>query len=259
VHHEPLDFVPLWALFFIFCLVGILAVRAGDWYGRWRHARATDEKEAPVGAMVAAILGLLAFLLAFTFGMAASRYDARRLAVLDEANAVGTTYLRTRLLPEPYREQTARLLQEYVDLRAHGIEEIASTVARSEELQGRLWSQAVAAAEKNPNPVLTGLFVQSLNETINLHARRVMLGLRSRIPLAIWLGLFALFCIGMASIGYQAGLAGTRRSPAMFAIVLAFAGVLVMIADLDRGREGLLTVNQEAMTDLQRSIRAQTP
>jgi hypothetical protein len=79
------------------------------------------------------------------------------------------------------------------------------------------------------------------------------------VPNSIGPGLFdlsALAFIGMASIGYQAGLAVTRRSPAMLLLVLAFAGVLFLIADLDRGLEGFLTVNQEAMTDLQRSIHS---
>ena len=78
---------------------------------------------------------------------------------------------------------------------------------------------------------------------------------RSRIPVSIWGGLFTLALLGMASLGYQAGLAATQRSPAMLGMVLAFAGVLFLIADLDRGREGFLMVSQEAMTDLQRTMQ----
>src|SRR5271154_4680232 len=96
MHREPLDVIPLWGLFLAHCLLGAIAVQSGYWIGRWRHARARDEKEAPVGAMVASILGLLGFMLAFTFGLAASRFDARRQVILEEANAIGTTYLRAR-------------------------------------------------------------------------------------------------------------------------------------------------------------------
>ena len=70
---------------------------------------------------------------------------------------------------------------------------------------------------------------------------------------------FSLALLGMASAGYQAGLSETRRSPAMFGMVLAFAGVLLLIADLDRGAEGFLTVSQEAMLDLQKSMQAAKP
>lgn len=212
--------------------------------------------------MVGSILGLLAFLLAFTFGMAATRFDARRQSVLEEANAIGTTYLRARLLPQPQRAEIARLLREYADVRVEGIQkgDVAGAIARSEELHELLWSEAVGAAEnKNANAIMTGIFVQSLNEMIDLHAKRVAVGTRSRIPISIWGGLFALATLGMAAVGYQAGLSATRRSPAMLGMVIAFAGVLWLIADLDRGSEGFLMVSQQALVDVQRSMRVTAP
>jgi hypothetical protein len=211
--------------------------------------------------MVGAILGLLAFMLAFTFSLAASRFDARRQVVLEEANAIGTTYLRARLLPEPQQTAVAGLLREYVDVRLRAVREgtVAEAIARSEELHEQLWSQATAAADKAPGSIMTGLFIQSLNEVIDLHAKRVMVGLRSRIPLSIWCALFALAMVGMAAMGYQAGLSATRRSPAMLLLVLAFAGVMLLIVDLDRAQEGFLKVGQAAMIDLQKSMQPVQP
>jgi hypothetical protein len=234
----------------------LIALEAGYRLGRWRHKRASDEKDAPVGAMVGSLLGLLAFMLAFTFGLAASRFDARRQVVLDEANAIGTTNLRSRLLPEPYRTEIARLLREYVDVRVSAARDgrVAEGRARSEELQERLWSQATAAAAKNPGSIITGLFIQSLNEVIDLHAKRLLVGVRSRIPISIWITLFGLAIFGMVSTGYQAGLSATRRSPAMVLLALAFAGVLFLIVDLDRPHEGLLQVSQQPMLELQETM-----
>jgi hypothetical protein len=255
---EPLDIFPLWLLFLAVCLVNGLAMECGYRLGMWRHAVVAEEKEAPVGAMVGSILGLLAFLLAFTFGTAATRFDARRQAVLQEANAVGTTYLRARLLPEPQQTEVAKLLREYVDVRVRGIQQrrVAEAIARCEELHELIWSQAMAAAQQDRSSIMTGLFVQSLNETIDLHANRIQVGMRSRIPISIWTGLFTLALLGMSAVGYQAGLSGTRRSPAMPGMILAFAGVLWLIADLDRGHEGFLTVSQQALIDLQRTMQA---
>ena len=257
---EPLDAIPLAVLFAVVFILAMLALEGGYRLGRWRHARTADEKEAPVGAMVGTLLGLLAFLLAFVFGMAASRFESRRQTALDEANAVGTAYLRTRLLPEPQRGASARLLRVYVDVRVRGIREgrLVELVTRSEELHGLLWAEAVTAAERQPGPI-TGLYVQALNEMIDLHATRVQVGLRSRIPGVIWAGLISLALLGMSSVGYQSGLAATRRSPAMLALIVAFAGVLFLIADLDRPGEGLLVVSQEAMHDLQRAMAADNP
>jgi hypothetical protein len=259
MYSEPLDAVPLWLLFVAVCALALLALEGGYRFGRWRHVRAADEKEPPVGAMVGSILGLLAFLLAFTFGLAATRFDARRQVVLEEANAIGTTYLRSKLLPEPQRAETSRLLREYVDARVYAVQEgkLAEGVARSERLHELLWAETIKATEnKNGTPVMTSLFVQSLNETIDIHAKRVLIGTRSRIPAVIWVGLFGLALLSMVAVGYQSGLATTSRSPAMVAMVLAFGGVIMLIADLDRGSEGFLTVSQQAMLDLQKGMQA---
>lgn len=260
MNKEPLDTVPIWLLFVAVCLFTALALEGGYQLGKWRYARATVEKETPVGAMVGSILALFAFMLAFTFGMAGSRFESRREVVLDEANAIGTTYLRTRLLHEPQRSASAKMLREYVDVRVRGVQDgkPQEAIARSEELQELLWVEAIKAVETNPGPI-TGLYIQSLNEMIDLHAKRVQVGLRSRIPATIWVGLFALALLGMASVGYQAGLSATQRSPAMLGLVLAFASVLFLIADLDRGHEGLLKVSQQAMIDLQRSMNTGKP
>jgi len=258
MHSELLDVVPVWVIFLVTCVCGWLSIVGGYRLGQWRHARDTEEKAEPVGAMVASILGLLAFMLAFTFGLAATRFDARRQVVLEEANAIGTTYLRTRLLPEPQKSTLAQLLREYVDVRIRGVQEdeVAQAIARSEALHETLWSEGVKAAEnKSSTPVLTSIFLQSLNETIDLHAKRVMLGTRNRIPLSIWVVLSAFTALGIAAVGYHAGLCGTRRSPAMLAMVVAFACVLFLIADLDRGREGFLKVSQQALIDLQASMK----
>jgi hypothetical protein len=257
----PLDPIPLGVVFLGFGVFLYLALEGGYRLGRWRHATITDEKVQPVGAMVASILGLVALVLGFTFALAGSRFDARRMAVLEEANAIGTTNLRARLLPEPQRSEVARLLREYVAVRIEGAQEgkTEAAIARSEVLHELLWQQATSAAEKDTGSIMTGVFIQSLNDTIDLHAKRVLVGLRSRIPLVLWVGLFGLSMLGMAAVGYQAALSDTRRSPAMLSLVLAFSVVLLLIADLDRGQEGLLRISQQSMLDLQKSLQNQPP
>jgi hypothetical protein len=208
-----------------------------------------------VGAIVGAILGLLAFLLAFTFGMAASRFERRRDLVLDEANAIGTTYLRAALVPEPQRTEIRTLLRDYVDVRLEGVESgnPVSVLARSEELQGQLWARAVIVAEKNPSPI-SGLFLQSLNEVIDLHAKRVTLGLRNRIPVPIWWALYFTAILAMVVVGYYEGLTSATRTLATLVLVATFSGVLGLLADLDRPQEGLIKVSQQALVDLRKSM-----
>ena len=210
--------------------------------------------------MVGATLGLLAFILAFTFGLAAARFDTRRQVLLDEANAIGTTYLRAGMLPER-REEIRALLRNYVDTRLEAVRSgnIAEGMRQSENIQNDVWTHAIAVGEKNPNSIVVGLFVQSLNDMIDLHAKRVQASLRSRIPGAIWIGLFAVAALSLATMGYHAGMVGTRRSLAILAVALTFSVVIELIADLDRPQEGILKVSQHALLDLQRSMNVPTP
>jgi hypothetical protein len=249
---ELLDQIPIWCFFLLAITIPMVAVEIGYRCRHWRDRRRSNEPEAPIATMVGSILGLLAFMLAFTFGLAATRFDARRQAVLAEANAIGTTYLRAQLLLEPERSTTTNLLREYTELRAKIGKNISipDLLTKSDEIHKQLWSQAVAAAQKDPHSITTGLFLESLNETIDLHSERVFVGLRSRIPMAIWLSLWCLTLIGMFSVGYQAGSPGARRSLEMCVFSLAFAVVLVLIVDLDRNRDGFLEVSQQSIIDV---------
>ena len=151
------------------------------------------------------------------------------------------------------------VLRDYVNTRIKGEKDEggqADSIARSERLQELIWQRAIKAAESDRGSIMTGLFIQSLNEMIDIHSKRLLVGLRSRIPLTIWIGLLSLALIGIGAMGYQAGLSAMRRSPVMFALVIAFAGVMFLIVDLDRSNEGFLRVDQTAMRDLQRSVNA---
>lgn len=250
-----LDLLPLWTILPITIGVSLVSVELGYRLARSRR-HSQEEKEAPVGGMVGATLALLALMLAFTFGLAGSRFEDRRQVVLSEANAIGTAYLRAAMLPEPMRTQTQQLFREYVDVRLEAVQpgKLSYAITKSEELQNRLWSQAVAATEKDRSPI-AALFVQSLNEVIDLHAVRMLAALRSRVPAAIWIVLFLLSFLSMAMMGYHEALTNSRRSIAVLALILGFSSVLFLIVDLDRPRQGTLQVSQQAMIDLRNSMK----
>ena len=251
-----IDLLPLWAILPITIAMCLLAVEFGYRYAAHRQRQSEGEKESPVSGMVGATLGLLAFMLAFTFGLAGSRFEDRRQVVLSEANAVGTTYLRAAMLPEPMRTETQDLLREYVDVRLEAVQsgKVEQALVKSEELHNQLWVQAVAATEKDRTPI-TGLFVSSLNEVIDLHAKRVMAGLRSRVPGVIWIVLYVLAILAMVMMGYHSGLVHSRRSIAVIALVIGFSSVLYLIADLDRPAQGTLQVSQQSLMDLRKSMQ----
>ena len=252
-----IDYLPLWSILPLTIAVALLSVEVGYRVAFNRRNGSEEEKESTVGAMVGATLGLLAFMLAFTFGLAGSRFEDRRQVVLSEANAIGTTYLRAAMLPEPMRTEARDLLREYVDVRLEAVQQpgkLDQALARSDELHNDLWSLAVAVTEKDRSPI-TGLFIQSLNEVIDLHAKRVMAGLRSRVPNVIWMVLYVLAILAMVMLGYHSGLVHSKRSIAVLALVLGFSSVLYLIADLDRPVQGTLRVSQQSMIDLRRSMK----
>ncbi|MBX7165779.1 MAG: hypothetical protein K1X74_05470 [Pirellulales bacterium] len=256
----PLDNTPLWLLFIVSVALIYAALETGYRVGRHRSQR-YPEKETTLGAMTGAMLGLLAFILAFTFGLAASRFDDRRHTILDEANAIGTTYLRAKLLPQPQQAAIRRLLKTYVDTRLSAMQpgQMDAAINASLRIHDQLWNETSAVAAADSHSIVTGLFIQSLNEMIDLHATRVMVGLRSRIPGAVWAALYAVAILTMATLGFQEGVLSNRRSLVSFGVVLAFTIVLFMTTDLDRPREGLLQISQQTMLDLQQSVRASEP
>ena len=252
----PLDAIPIWGVLLLTVALILLAEECGYRFGRFRGKQERRESEPRVGGMVGAELSLLAFLLAFTFGMAGSRFEDRRQVILDESNAIGTTYLRAAMIPEPQSTEVRRLLREYVDVRIAGVQggSLDQAIRRSEVLHGELWAAAVAVAEKDQRSVPIGLFISSLNETIDLHAKRLQAGLRSRIPLPVWIVLFGVAVSSFLAVGYHGGLTRTARSPAVYLVVLTFAAVMWLIVDLDRPGEGILTASQQPMIELRKSM-----
>ena len=173
---------------------------------------------------------MLGFILGFAFGLASSHFDARGQAVFDESVAIGTAYHRADLLSDSDREEMRSLLREYVDLRLDvGQFGKSQELDRLRQMQEHIWTQAVAADKKGAGSAAAPL-LQSLTDVIDLHGERVLAGVRMRIPLRVWIILYAIMIVAVATAGYHAGLAGARKSIAMAAYAMVFGAVIVLIA-----------------------------
>ena len=141
---QLLDPIPVTAVFVGFVIAAFATYEIGFRLGRWWKPRSPGEREGPTGQMVGAILALLAFLLAVTMGMASDRFNTRRVIVRDEANTIGTTFLRAGYLAEPYGEDIQNLLREYVPLRIASSDttRLEANNARSKKIHDELWAQA---------------------------------------------------------------------------------------------------------------------
>lgn len=254
--HAWFEQIPTFVLALITTAVFALSVQAGAALGRRRKsAMGIDAPRLEgIGAVVGALFGLLGFMLAFTFGMAASRREARRDLLLDEVNSIGTTYLRAGLLPPPHDIEVRDLLRNYVDLRldaAQHPERIAADLGEAEKLQQRLWKHAESLADTDlKNDDIIALFIDSLNQTIDLQTKRATVG-NYRIPLVVWLAFVTLMVLAAMSLGYHFGVNTTEQNWLMTLMLAgSFAVVVFLICDLDRGTQGWLKLSHQPMVEL---------
>ena len=253
---QLLDSLPILMVFVAFAIFTLACYEIGFRIGRWYQERTPGEQEGPTGMLVGSILALLAFLLAVTMGMASDRFDARRASVLAEANDIGTTYLRAGYLPEPASSQIRELIREYVPLRivATDASDIQSDIARSVEIQNEIWAIAEDVARTTDKGDLVALFIESLNDTIDIHTTRVTAGLYARVPETVLLLLIGGSALGLGMVGYSAGLTRRRSLLSAVALILALGAVIMIVVDLDRPREGFIQVSQQPLIDLQQQI-----
>jgi hypothetical protein len=250
-------FLPLWVTFVGIVAIVLLSILLGIYIANVRKRRAKPaEEEGPIGTVVSATLGLLAFILAFTFGLTASRFDTRRQSLLDEVTAIETTALRAELIPEPQRSEVRDIMRKYIELRLDMPQNplnVRERIRQSEELQRRLWPLAAAMANADlKNPDVVSLFVDSVNEMMNVQTRRVSIA-NYHIPWLIWLVLFGVTVLSMIEVGYLFGRSGSSNWLFIVALSLAFSGVMILIVDLDRsgtGAVGTIQINQQPMIDL---------
>jgi hypothetical protein len=234
----------------------VLAIEIGHRLGVY-----TGPGDDNVFTLEGAVIGLLALMIGFTFAMALSRFESRRDAIIEEANSIGTTALRARLLPEPQRKEMLNTLKEYVKVRLDVIRrpatnaQLTTAIEKSNALQELLWQQAMAMAATNKGMVPTGLFIQTLNEMIDNQEKRLA-ALRNRVPNIVILMLLGIGITASAFSGYAAGLETRRSRLPVYITGLVVWAVILLIVDLDRPGAGFIEVSQQPLLDTAATIAA---
>ncbi len=252
------DQVPLWVLYILTVFLLFLSLEGGYRLGGYVQKRWPDQDLTNVNTMVAASLAFLGFLLAFTIGMAVNLFNERLHLVIDEANAISTTYLRAGYLEAPIDSESRQLLQEYIDQRLALTQpdQFDKAVSRSQQIQDELWKRATLLARNSPNPV-TALYISALNEMIDLHTERLIIRFYVRIPSNVILIVYLVGILTMALIGVQGSYSGKRNFLALVLTVLLLSMVFLLIIDLNRPNQGLIQVPQKALIDLQQQLHNQ--
>jgi len=249
-----------WGLLGLLLLLTVGSVECGAVLGRRHRARGAGEAAGFVSSLAAPSMGLLALMIGFTFVMAVARFDARKAAVLEEANAIGTAALRGRMLAEPYAAAVAPLFKEYAKLRvaSRGFRLTSAAAVQglrhAAGIQEELWRDAMAAAKENPNVVPTGLFIQALNTMIDVHAKRLMVA-RDTVPAGVFLMLAGIAVVALGFSGYGAVQAAGQHRIAMLIVAVMIAGVIMLVFDLDNPQAGIISVSQQPLLDLIRSMQ----
>jgi hypothetical protein len=229
--------------------LGMLALfGAGRYLGRRVRARNPEATDVGGGLIDTSVLGLLGLMLAFTFSGAAERFDARRILIVQETNAIGTAYLRLDLLPAAAQQQLRSDFRRYAESRLAFYRSLPDRVraraiaAESERLQRGIWSQAVAAAQELNKPAPMTLVLSSLNEMIDITTTRAM-SLIMHPPLVIYalLGVLSLTCAMLAGFGTSAQSKPSILHLVAFPIVLTLT--IYVTLDLEYPRQGLIRVD----------------
>ena len=220
--------------------------------GRRVGARPDAEVE-PVGVVQGTLLALVGLLLAFGLTMAVGRYEARRAVVVQEANDIGTTYLRAQLLPEPARTTSLELLKQYGDVAIDMADQVPFTdrfdadSATFDSLQRDLWSAAGDAVRADPTGTGPRVYIESLNDMIDTHTNRVA-SLRNRVPTPVMLLQIGGSAIAVAVLAAYLAILGRSIVTSLLAAAVVIV-ILFVSSDLDRPQRGLITVPFAALVE----------
>ena len=234
----------------LFCLL-LGSLEAGFRLGRRALDRDADTL-SQIGTIQGAILGTLGLLLAFSFAAAGTRFIERQDLIVQEANAIGTAWLRAALLDEPHRSELRQTLESYT---AHRIAVFAGNAGgldpgkldEVDPLHARIWSAALAGVEQRPAATLAVL--PPVNEVIDLHSTRLAAA-NKHIPYLVLALLVACSALALGVMGYGCGVAGRLRAPLTYSLAFLIGTALWVTIDLDYPRRGVIRLNDAPLEAL---------
>jgi drug/metabolite transporter (DMT)-like permease len=248
--------LPFWLFGSAIVVVLLLAMEAGAWNGRRliRSSRAPrkDQKNARNDLEVGALLALMGLVLAFTYSFGLSRIDLRKQALVHEANAIGTAFLRADLLPEPGRSELRNRLLEYARTRimsdeaARSLSLTRKAIAKSVEAHRELWPTTERALQDDVAGHVQILVVQAMNDVIDSHTIRMAVGF-DRLSPSVFAYLVILGALSVAFAAQNAELQRAMSRTRIGAFALALAALIFIIIDFDNSSRGLIRVSQDSL------------
>ncbi len=219
-----------------------------------------EDDDGREGYIVSATLGLLALLMGFTFSLAVDRFEARRVLVLEEANAIGTTYLRTQMLEPVDRARISKMLVDYTDnriiLAKAPIDQIPALLVKNDQMLTDLWTATLAAWPSIKGLDFSSSYLETMNNMIDLDSARKAARM-ARVPSAVFFVLFVYVITSAGVLGYAGANKEGRGATAFLFLLLAIS--LLLTLDIDRPRSGRITESQAPMERLRATLASQPP
>jgi hypothetical protein len=253
------DQLPLGVVLVLCILSQVLFIEVGFRYGSTRQGKPHKAQIAQVRAIMGASLGLLAFMLAFSFNTGQQHFEERTRAYMMEVSAIDSAYRGADLIKKDERINAKELLRQFTKLRLQTSkaakdadrERLVEMIRESERIHDRLWYLAEKSMEGAGTGEDTGIFASAVLAMIDAHDARLQAAFFNRISPIIWITLFLMALLSMVVMGYQAGLTGTRSGLATWTLAITFSAVMVLITDLDRPNMTLFEMNQQLMVEME--------
>ena len=254
--------MPYWVSGLLFVVVLLGALEAGYRICRWRVRTTGESGRKDEGDLVlASMYTLLGLVLAFTYAFAVGRADLRKQAVIDEANAIGTAFLRVGMAPEPTRTELRTLLLDFARTRVltaettGSMDKLRKAHARTLQAQSKIWPATERMVKAKPAGPVEVSIVQSINEVLDMGTKSRAVHF-DRLPGIVLLMLVFIAGASVAITGFNAGLSGRMNRWGLTSLVLVLAAVMLVITDFDRPVRGLVQLSQRSLEDVIRDMEA---
>jgi hypothetical protein len=250
---------PTWMVAAVFGVLLLLATELGFRLGKATARRENADAKSAGGVVKNAVLALAGLVLAFSYAMAAGRYDLRNQVLLREANGLGTCWLRTDFLPEAPRERSRVIMREFVDTRLRLFDtalEPGRYAAENKELDrlgGELWRLVSDEFNKAEQPFKLALLVAAVNEVIDANGARAA-AIHNRVPPPVTMLLLMCVTFSLFLTGHSSGMAGHRQWLLWCVMIILMVAVFTLAEDLDRPRRGLIQLNHAPLIELRASM-----
>ena len=254
--------MPTLVIGLLFVVILLVALEVGYRIGIWRRRTTSESSGKGEGDLIlTSMYALLGLMLAFTYTFTLSRADLRKHAVIDEANAIGTAFLRAGMTSEPTRTELRKVLLDYAKTRVVTIETAGTTdqlrrsLAHTLQAQSKIWPITERMVKARPAGPVEVSIVQSINEVIDMHTKRLAVSF-DRLPWIVLLMLLFLASASLAITGFNAGLSGRMNRWGLTVLILVLAAVMLVITDFDRPVRGFVQVSQRSLEDVIRDMEA---